>query len=70
MNYTLYKKLWYANKTIAFSNLPEWIVESNAIDNIFMSFKGEFLLSSFGVPYFAGSVIGASNESDECRKKI
>jgi len=44
--------------------LPKWIVEGNAIDNVFMSFKSEFLLSSFSVPNLASSIVGSSNESD------
>jgi len=42
--------------------LPKWIVEGNTIDNVFMSLKSEFLLSSFSVPNLASSIVGPSNE--------
>lgn len=43
-------------------NLPEWIIEGHAIDDITVLVEGKKLLTRDGVPDFAGAIVAASDE--------
>jgi hypothetical protein len=47
---------------VAARNLPEWIIEGHAIDDITVLVEGEKFLARDGVPDFAGAIVAASDE--------